>query len=199
MNDMEFNTEATEEEIEWRKAQMLGIIQAPRHTGKSWFNMTPEEQQRLREYYDTTDLSEFMEKGEWVYPDHQSGTIEESIQRGLDQVARGEVRELDLGLDADDENDDLFYPVQLELDLGVVPIQWDENTRFSEVKFNMIFDHELSVADYNALCDAILDVLDEHFPCDFMSAKIRSGTDRELFPEEYDESEKSDGTDKEEM
>lgn len=127
---------------------------------KSEADWTPEEQKRmeeLREYYDTHDVSDEMEEGEWVFPQ------------------------------------------QLELDLGVVPIPWDENTRYSEVKLELLFDHELNTDQYNRLCDVILDALDEHFPCDFMSARIRSGTDRELFPEAYDESEEPDRTGEEEV
>ena len=91
------------------------------------------------------------------------------------------------------------FPQQLELDLGLIPIPWDENTRYSEVKVNLLFDHELTTYQYNRLVDVILDALDEHFPCDFMSARIRSGTDRELFPEAYDESEESNRTEEKEM
>ena len=91
------------------------------------------------------------------------------------------------------------FPMQLELDLGVVPIKWDENTRYSEVKFDLIFDHELTTHQYNQLCDVVIDALDEHFPVDFLSARIKSGTDRELFPEAYDESEELDRTGEEEV
>lgn len=107
----------------------------------------------LREYYDTHDMSEEMEEGEWIYPE---------------------------------------IPYQLELDLGVVPIPWDENTRYSEISMKFIYDHELTTSEYNYLFDLVADALMEHFPCDFMSGKIRSGTDKELYPEAYDESEESD-------
>lgn len=179
----EYNeSELTEEEIEER----IRLIPEPPVTGKSWDKMTNEEQQALRDYYDNTDLSALMEKGEWIYP---------SIEKGLEQVARGEVKELDLDLD-----DDSLYPCQLEFDLGLIPIPWDENTRYSEVKFKMIFDHELDTAKYNELVDVICEALDEHFPCDFLSAKIRSGTDKELFPEAYeDESEEPNGTGQEKV
>jgi len=154
--------EMSEEDIRRRAEALLKpgdfkIIQVPPGAGVSWFDMTREEQQALRDYYDNTDTSDIMEEGEWVFPQ------------------------------------------QLELDLGVVPIPWDENTRYSEVKVNLIFDHELTTHQYNKLVDVILDALDEHFPCDFMSARIRSGTDRELFPEAYDESEESDGTGQEKV
>lgn len=163
--------ELTEEEIEER----IKLIPEPPVTGKSWLKMTPEEQQALRDYYDNTDLSALMERGEWIYP---------AIEKGLEQAARGEVKELDL-------DDDSLYPYQLEFDLGLVPIPWDENRRYSEVKFNMIFDHELDTAKYNELVDVICSALDEHFPFDFLSANIRSGTDQELFPEAYDEGKES--------
>lgn len=160
-------------------------IPEPPVTGKSWDKMTEDEQQAMREYYDNTDFSELMEHGEWIYP---------SIERGLEQAEKGEVRELPDLLDEEWE-----FPQQLELDLGLIPIPWDENTRYSEVKVNLLFDHELTTYQYNRLVDVILDALDEHFPCDFMSARIRSGTDRELFPEAYDESEESNRTEEKEM
>lgn len=141
--------------------QMIAAIPEPPVVGKRWHEMTQEEQESMRDYYDNTDFSALMEK---------EGVWEESN-----------------------------YPEQLELNLGVVPIPWDENSRYSEVKVNLLFDHELTTHQYNKLVDVILDALDEHFPCDFMSARIRSGTDRELFPEAYDESEESDGTEQEEM
>jgi hypothetical protein len=173
--------ELTEEEIEER----IKLIPDPPVTGRSWDKMTEEEHLLMRDYYDNTDLSALMEKGEWIFP---------SIEKGLERAARGEIKELDLDLD-----DDSLYPYQLEFDLGLIPIVWDENRRYSEVKFNMIFDHELDTAKYNELVDIICEALDEHFPCDFLSAKIRSGTDKELFPEAYDESEESDRTGQEEM
>ncbi len=160
-------------------------MQAPPNTGKSWLKMTPEEQQELRDYYDNNDFSHLLENAEWVMP---------SLVRGIEDVENGRMKQLDIDLD-----DDHLFPHQLELDLGVVPIPWDENTRYSEVEFKMIFDHELTTSQYNDLVDVVLDALDEHFPCDFMSAKIRSGTDRELFPEAYDESEESNGTNEKEV
>lgn len=157
----EYNEEMSEEEIEAR----IAAIPEPPVVDKRWNEMTQEEQELMRDYYDSTDFSALMEKeGEWVDP-----------------------------------NEDLLYPLQLELDLGVVPIPWDENTRYSEVKVNLLFDYELTTHQYNRLVDVILDALDEHFPCDFMSARMRSGTDMELFPEAYDESEESDGTEQEKM
>lgn len=88
-------------------------------------------------------------------------------------------------------NEDLDFPQQLELDLNVVPIPWNENKRYSEVSMEFIFDFELTAHQYNKFVDVILDATDEHFPCDFMSARIKSGTDKELYPEEYDESKES--------
>jgi hypothetical protein len=151
--------------------------------------MLPEEERKrleaLREYYDNHDASKEMENAEWV---------KQSLIRGIEDVENGRVKQLEIDFD-----DDSLYPHQLELDLGVVPIPWDENTRYSEVKLNMIFDHELSTSRYNDLVDIICAALDEHFPCDFLSAKLRSGTDKELFPEAYDESEEFDETEEEEV
>lgn len=174
-----FDKEKSEEELQ----RQIDLIPEPPVIGKRWPEMTEQEQQALRDYYDNTDLSALMEKeGEWIYP---------SIEKGLEQAARGEVKELDF--------DDVQHPYQLEFDLGLVPIPWDENKRYSLIDMRLVYDRELSTSEYNELCDAVLDALDEHFPCEFASATIRSGTDKELFPEAYDEGEELNRIEKEEM
>jgi hypothetical protein len=131
---------------------------------KRWEEMSEEEREITREYYNTTDFSKLIEaEGEWV----------------LDEEP--------------------IYPYQTELDLGVVPISWDENTRYSVIDIRMIYDHELSIPDYHHLMDLVSDAVMEDFPCDLMSGSIKSGTDRELFPEAYDESEESNGTGQEKV
>lgn len=85
------------------------------------------------------------------------------------------------------------YPEQLELDLGIIPPEWDDNTRYSNVYVSFSFFSELSTHQFSQLLDEILDVVDAQCWPDFvMSASIKSGTDRELFPEGYkDEGEES--------
>lgn len=160
------------------------MIPEPPVTGKSWEKMTPEEQQSMREYYDNTDFSELMEHGEWIYP---------SIERGLEQAARGEVRPIpDLTLWPDE-------PEQLELDLGVVP-EWDESKPYSVGQMTFYFDRVVTDDQWVSMVYAIDEaVTHKGWPEFILSAIMKSGTDRELFPEEYDESKESDRTGEKEV
>lgn len=84
------------------------------------------------------------------------------------------------------------YPEQLELDLNITRVPWDENSICTEIDMNFFFDYELTNQDWDELTDRILEILDERWPSSLMSGNIRRGTDRELFPEGYNESEKTD-------
>ncbi len=159
------------------------MIPEPPVTGKSWEEMIPEERQLMRDYYDTTDFSELMESGEWIYP---------SIERGLEQAARGEIRQLPDVTSLSDE------PEQLELDFGLES-KFDPDERYSIVYLSFSFYRELTSYQWDQFFRAVCDTVDSGFPECLMSGSIRSGTDRELFPEEYDESKESDRTGEKEV
>jgi hypothetical protein len=91
------------------------------------------------------------------------------------------------------------FPEQLELDLDVTQTPWDEDTICTEVDMKFFFDYELTNKDWDELTDRILEIVDERWPNSLMCGNIRRGTDRELFPEDYNESEETDGTEEKEV
>jgi hypothetical protein len=86
------------------------------------------------------------------------------------------------------------YPEQLELDLGIEFPEWDENTVYTEFHATIIYARDVSAADRNAIWDALFDTLQDEFPYELASGHTKRGTDRELYPEDYDESEESNAT-----
>lgn len=163
---------------------MNNSVPEPPVTGKTWDKMTPEERQLMRDYYDNTDLSPLMEEGEWIIP---------SIERGLKDVEEGRIREIpDITLWPDE-------PEQLELNLGVVS-EWDESKPYSVGQISFYFDRVLTEDQWTSMVYAMDEaVTHKGWPEFILSAIIKSGTDRELFPEAYDESEESDGTGQEKV
>lgn len=172
--------DVTPEEIEER----IASIPEPPVTGKEWHEMTVEEQEIMRDYYDNTDFSPLMENGEWIVP---------SIERGLKDVEEGRVRELpNITLWPDE-------PEQLELDLGVVS-EWDETKEYSVGQISFYFDRVLADDQWVSMVYAIDEaVTHKGWPEFILSAIMKSGTDRALFPEAYDEGEESNRSEKEEM
>lgn len=123
----------------------------------------------LRDYYDNNDI-ELSRGGEWVDP------------------------KLDLISKFPDPGENY------ELDLGVVPKLFDEHTRYSVVEMTICFDRELTQHQWDRLIwDLDEAVTQNGYPEFIMSAIVKSGTDQELYPEAYDESEESNGTGKEEV
>lgn len=126
--------------------------------------------ERLREYYDNHDVSDEMRGGVWVDPSLELYTV----------------------FPDPGEN--------YELDLGVVPKHFDENTRYSIVEMRISFDRELTQHQWDRLIwDLDEAVTQNGYPEFLMSAIVKSGTDVELFPEAYNESEESDGTGEEKV
>lgn len=140
--------------------------------------------EELAEYYGMNDSSSEMENGEWVIP---------SIERGLKDVEEGRVREIpEITLWPDE-------PEQLELDLGVVS-KWDESKPYSVGQISFYFQRVLTADQWYSMVYAIDEaVTNKGWPEFTLSAIIKSGTDRELFPEAYDESEESNGTEEKEV
>lgn len=144
------------------------IIQAPPHTGKSWLKMTPEEQQEVRNYYDSTDFSHLMEtEGVWEYPEKIIWPDE---------------------------------PEQLELDLDVVT-KWDDEKPYSVGQISFYFDRVITNHMWNEMVDAMAEaVTNKGWPEFLLSAIMKSGRDRDLFPEAYEnESKEPNRTGQEEV
>lgn len=126
--------------------------------------------ERLREYYDTHDVSDEMRGGTWIDP---------SLELHTTFPDPGE---------------------NYELDLGVVPKHFDESTRYSIVEMRISFDRELTQHQWDRLIWDLDEAVTENgYPEFLMSAIVKSGTDVELFPEAYNESEESDGTEEEKV
>lgn len=91
-------------------------------------------------------------------------------------------------------------PEQLELDLGVVS-KWNEEEPYSVGQMTFYFDRVLT----NHMWDEMMDVMAEAvtnkgWPEFILSGIMKSGRDRDLFPEAYkDESEESDETGEEKV
>lgn len=186
---IEFNEEATPEQIQERIAQLqaaslvrgiedveagrikqldINLGSEPPVTGKAWNEMTDEEQQALRDYYDNTDFSHLMEtEGVWEYPEKIIWPDE---------------------------------PEQLELDLGVVP-KWDDEKPYSAGQISLYFDRVITNHMWNEMVDVMAEaVTNKGWPEFQLSAIMKSGRDRDLFPEAYkDESEESDKTGEEKV
>jgi len=118
----------------------------------------------LREYYDNNDV-ELGRGGTWIDP------------------------KLDLITNFPDPGENY------ELDLKVVPKHFDENTRYSIVELRISFDREITQHQWDRLIwDLDEAVTQNGYPEFILAAIVKSGTDVELFPEEYNESEKSNRT-----
>lgn len=81
------------------------------------------------------------------------------------------------------------YPEQLELDLGIEYPKWDENTIYTEFHATIIYARDLSAVDRNKIWDLLFDTLQDEFPYELASGHTKRGTDKELHPEAYHESE----------
>jgi hypothetical protein len=81
------------------------------------------------------------------------------------------------------------YPEQLELDLDIEYPEWDENTIYTEFHATIVYSRDLSPTERNAVWDLLFDTLQDEFPYELASGHTRHGTDKELYPEDYDESE----------
>lgn len=87
----------------------------------------------------------------------------------------------------------IHEPEQLELDLKVKPELLDENTRYTVAQVTFYFDREITQNQWNRFVIDLDDAAtNKGYPGFMMSAIVETGTDRELYPEEYDESEESD-------
>ena len=129
----------------------------------------PEELEAYLEYYENNDIP-LPKGGTWVDPN------------------------LDLVTNFPDPGDNY------ELDLGVVPKLFDENKRYSVVELRIYFDREITQHQWDKLMwDLDEAVTNKGYPEFMMSAIVKSGTDIELFPEAYDESEESNGTGQEKV
>lgn len=83
-------------------------------------------------------------------------------------------------------------PEQLELDLGVVS-QWDESQPYSVGQISLYFDRVITNNMWNEMVDVMAEVVTNNgWPEFLLSAMMKSGRDRDLFPEAYkNESEES--------
>lgn len=179
---IEFNEEATPEQIQERIAQLqadslvrgiedveagrvkqlnINLGAEPPVTGKAWNAMTEEEEQALRDYYDNTDFSHLMEtEGVWEYPTKVIWPNE---------------------------------PEQLELDLGVAS-KWNEEEPYSVGQLTFYFDKVITNHMWDEMMDVMVEaVANKGWPEFILSGIMKSGRDHDLFPEAYkDESEESD-------
>lgn len=155
----EFNEEMSKEQFTARMA----AIPDPPIVGKRWNEMTDEEQEVMRDYYDNTDFSDLMET-EGVF-EHKEIVI---------------------------WNDE---PEQLELDLGVVS-NWDDEKPYSVGQISFYFDRVITSHQWTEMVYAMDDaVTNKGWPEFVLSAIMKSGRDRDLFPEAYvDESKGSNRT-----
>lgn len=123
-----------------------------------------------------------------------SELVHQSIQLGLQDIEEGRIKKIpDITLWNDE-------PEQLELDLSVVS-QWDDTKPYSAGQISFYFDRVLTVNQWNEFVTAVDEaVINKGWPEFTLTAIIKSGTDRELFPEAYeDESEESNRTGQEEV
>lgn len=90
-------------------------------------------------------------------------------------------------------------PEQLELDLGVVS-QWNEEEPYSVGQMTFYFDRVITNHMWNEMVDVMAEaVTNNGWPEFILSGMMKSGRDRDLFPEAYDESEESDRTEEKEV
>lgn len=91
-------------------------------------------------------------------------------------------------------------PEQLELDLGVVPKRDDEKP-YSAGQISFYFDRVITNHMWNEMVDTMAEaVTNNGWPEFLLSAMMKSGRDRDLFPEAYeDESEEPNRTGQEKV
>lgn len=91
-------------------------------------------------------------------------------------------------------------PEQLELDLGVVP-KWDENEPYSVGQMSFYFYKVITNDMWNEMVDVMAEaVTNKGWPEFILSGIMKSGRDRDLFPEAYkDEGKESNGSEEKEM
>lgn len=81
-------------------------------------------------------------------------------------------------------------PEQLELDLGVVS-QWDETKPYTVGQMSFYFDRVLTIDQWNEFVMAVDEaVIHKGWPEFTLSAIMKSGRDRDLFPEAYEDESK---------
>lgn len=76
------------------------------------------------------------------------------------------------------------FPEQLELDLDLPTVIYDENTIYAEVTINLFYDRKISDQDWDFLFDLVMQTVDDNMPCDTMGGHIKRGTNKQLYPED---------------